>query len=58
MRGKGEVKKAGVQDVWEGGFTELALLHCCRIVNDATDAELRASGCWVCNKVIRYCVFY
>lgn len=25
---------------------------CCRIVNDATDAELRASGCWVCTVVI------
>lgn len=27
MRGKGEVKKAGVQDVREGEFTKLALLH-------------------------------
>lgn len=31
MRGKGEGKKAEVQDVWEcqweGGFTKLALLH-------------------------------
>lgn len=27
MRGKGEVKKAGAQAVWEGEFTNLALLH-------------------------------
>lgn len=27
MRGKGQLKKVGVEDGWEGGFTKLALLH-------------------------------
>lgn len=67
MRTKWEGEKAGVQDVWVCHWGEwvyetwtptLCTTACCRIVGDATDAELRATGCWVYTKIMRYDAFY
>ena len=44
--------------VYETWTPELSTAACCRIVDDDTDAELRASGCWVCTNMIRYYAFY
>lgn len=36
----------------------LCTAACCRIIDGATDAELKASCCWVSTKIIRYDAFY